>query len=118
VKASEIGGMDVVDLDEEEGADGLVTEVAATEAPVEAAEAAPVHDHDHGDGHDHGHDHGQGGENGSDNGESDGGERPYRAMDHASDTDDEIESIAEEDVAEEISQLRASRVRASTRFRK
>ncbi len=39
------------------------------------------------------------------NGDSNG-EAPYRAMDHASDTDEEIESIAEEDVAEEISQPR------------
>jgi len=38
-------------------------------------------------------------------------ETPYRAMDHASETDDEIESIAEEDVAEEIAPRRQSRGR-------
>jgi ribonuclease E len=38
-------------------------------------------------------------------------ERPYRAMDHASETDDEIESVAEEDVAEEISTPRKPRAR-------
>nr|MCU0910389.1 ribonuclease E/G [Paracoccaceae bacterium] len=38
-------------------------------------------------------------------------ERPYRAVDHASDTDDEIESVAEEDVAEEIRQPRKPRPR-------
>jgi ribonuclease E len=38
-------------------------------------------------------------------------ERPYRAVDHASDTDDEIESVAEEDLAEEIRQPRKPRPR-------
>lgn len=38
-------------------------------------------------------------------------ERPFNAVDHASDTDEEIESIAEEDVAEEISQTRKPRAR-------
>ncbi len=36
---------------------------------------------------------------------------PYRAMDHASETDDEIESVAEEDVAEEISAPKRNRSR-------
>ncbi|QYK40614.1 MAG: Rne/Rng family ribonuclease [Paracoccaceae bacterium] len=38
-------------------------------------------------------------------------ERPYRAMDHATDLDDEIESVAEEDVAEEIQSPRKPRAR-------
>ena len=38
-------------------------------------------------------------------------EEPYVAADHASDTDDEIESVAEEDVAEEIRQPRKPRPR-------
>ena len=42
---------------------------------------------------------------------SDDGDAPFRSIDHASDTDDEIESIAEEDVAEEISQTRKPRAR-------
>ena len=86
-------GMDVVDLDDDQDGE-------SAQAP-----AAAAHDHD-GHGHDHHADHGA--ENGTDNGN---GETPYRAMDHASDTDDEIESIAEEDVSEEISAPRKPRAR-------
>lgn len=81
-------GMDVVDLDDDDGD-------TAVEAPV----ADPSHDHGHGHGHGHDHDHDHSAAPSEEPGE---GERPYRAMDHASDTDDEIESIAEEDVSEEI----------------
>jgi ribonuclease E len=63
-----ITGMDVVDLGDETGADGLVG------APEPTPREEP--------------------------------EQAYSAMDHASDTDSEIESVAEEDVAEEISQHR------------
>jgi ribonuclease E len=90
--------MDVVDLEEEaaeHAAPAEAVESAAADAP---AETAPEHDHDH--GHDHGAD-----------AEAAAGDRPYRAMDHASDTDDEIESIAEEDVAEEISSPRRPKLR-------
>ena len=38
-------------------------------------------------------------------------EQPFNAVDRASETDEEIESIAEEDVAEEISQVRRPRAR-------
>jgi ribonuclease E len=93
--------MDVVDLDD----DGAET-AAPADAHVDAPEPAPAepaaHDHDH----DHDHDHAAHGE-----GENGNGDAPYRAMDHASDTDDEIESVAEEDVAEEISQPRRPKVR-------
>ena len=67
-----ISGMDVVDLGDDSGADGLVNA-----------------------------------------GEGEGAERdrPYRALDHASETDDEIESIAEEDVSEEIRSSRKPRAR-------
>jgi ribonuclease E len=88
--------MDVVDLEEEtaeHAAPAEAVESAAADAP---AETAAEHDHDH----DHGAD-----------GEAAAGDRPYRAMDHASDTDDEIESIAEEDVAEEISSPRRPKLR-------
>jgi ribonuclease E len=90
VQTAPIGSMDVVDLGDEVGADALIDEATeTTDAP-----------HDHGaDGHDH---HENAGEN---------GDTPYRAMDHASETDDEIESIAEEDVAEEISHSRKPRHR-------
>lgn len=84
-------GMDVVDLGDDDDA-----AVAPVEAPAEA------HDHGHDHDHDHAHEHGAG------NGEGDGNGKTYRAMDHASETDDEIESIAEEDVAEEISAPRRS----------
>ncbi|MFZ5709478.1 MAG: Rne/Rng family ribonuclease, partial [Pseudomonadota bacterium] len=40
-----------------------------------------------------------------------GGDEPYVAADHASDTDDDIESVAEEDMAEEISLARKPRPR-------
>ncbi len=90
-------GMDVVDLGEDEVADGPLVQAAMGEP-----EDAPVeHDHEN-DRHDHDH-HNESVENG------DGGH--YRAVDHASDTDDEIESIAEEDVAEEIAAPRRPRAR-------
>ncbi len=85
-------GMDVVDLGEDEAEAG-------------GAEASQGHDHDHAQDNDHGHDHDHaedGARNASPSEEASEGDRPYRAMDHASDTDDEIESIAEEDVSEEI----------------
>jgi ribonuclease E len=84
-----ISGMDVVDLGEEEtGADGLVDAPAGdgSRDPVPARDLEPA-------------------------AEADEGERPYRAMDHASETDDEIESVAEEDVAEEIRAPRKPRAR-------
>ncbi|MBC2837260.1 Rne/Rng family ribonuclease [Paragemmobacter straminiformis] len=110
VKEAEIGGMDVVDLGEETGADALVE--TAAEPVAEAQDHGhdhhghDHHDHDHDHDH-HDHDHAAQDENG--NGES--APAPYRAMDHASETDDEIESIAEEDVSEEISAPRKPRPR-------
>ncbi|MEY4696162.1 MAG: ribonuclease [Pseudomonadota bacterium] len=108
VKSAPIGGMDVVDLGEDEvtGADALVDAAAV-------GQAAPADHHDHHDHHDHGHDHADhhDHDHAQDDGSADAAERPYRAMDHASDTDDEIESIAEEDVAEEISAPRKPRPR-------
>jgi ribonuclease E len=92
-------GMDVVDLGDEDGPD------AAGEASPATAQAEADHNHDHENGHDHAH------ENGHAPDENAPSERPYRAMDHASDTDDEIESVADEDVAEEISAPRRPRAR-------
>ena len=91
VQSGDIGGMDVVDLGEETGADALMEQPRSTSD-------TPVASHDH--SHDHVHS--------QDEGEADA---PYRSIDHASDTDDEIESIAEEDVSEEISQSRKPRAR-------
>ncbi|WP_149588810.1 Rne/Rng family ribonuclease [Tabrizicola flagellatus] len=84
-------GMDVVDLGEDETQDGPLVEAAM-------AEAAERHDD-----HDHDHDH--------DNESVENGPEAYRAVDHASETDEEIESIAEEDIAEEIAQPRRPRAR-------
>ncbi len=95
VKTAEIGGMDVVDLGEEEGAATLVEEPGA--APARDAHDPAGHEH-----HDHGAEVEPAGEN---------GDHAYRAVDHASETDDEIESVAEEDVAEEISAPRKPRPR-------
>ncbi|MFN3578418.1 MAG: ribonuclease E/G, partial [Tabrizicola sp.] len=86
-------GMDVVDLGEDETHDGPLVEAAMAEA------AEPPSDHDH----DHDHDH--------HNDSAENGAEAYRAVDHASDTDEEIESIAEEDIAEEIAQPRRPRAR-------
>jgi ribonuclease E len=85
-------GMDVVDLGEDE----------------DHVEATPVVEHEHSHDHDHEHDHSHDAEAANGNGN---GEQAYRAMDHASETDDEIESIAEEDVAEEIAAPRRPRAR-------
>ncbi|MCF8512075.1 MAG: ribonuclease E/G, partial [Rhodobacteraceae bacterium] len=83
VKTGEISSMDVVDLgDEADSESGAMTE----------ATSATLAD----DADDHGHA---------------GGEDAYHAIDHASDTDDDIESIAEEDVAEEIAAPRRPRAR-------
>ncbi len=91
-------GMDVVDLDDDEAADGPLVQAA------ESSQDLQDHDHDHGHAHGDEHDHhNESVENGN------GGR--YRAVDHASDTDEEIESIAEEDVAEEIAAPRRPRAR-------
>ncbi len=108
VRSAPIGGMDVVDLGDDTDT-GLVDETRA--APVADMASEQALDHDHGQDHDHGHDHDH--DHGHDHATeaSSDGERSYKAIDHASDTDDEIESIAEEDVAEEISQPRKPRPR-------
>jgi len=104
-------GMDVVDLDGDDIDESQVApaEPGGTEAsvtvrePHPAQDAGPEHDHaavvestDAVEAMD----------------DADAAEHPYRAVDHASETDDEIESIAEEDVAEEIAApRRVSRAR-------
>ena len=93
-------GMDVVDLDDENLDIGEATLMAAAE-PDQGQDHAD--DQTDNDGHDHADAHGQDDDrSAAPSEEPSEGERPYRAMDHASETDDEIESIAEEDVAEEI----------------
>ncbi|MGL4308995.1 MAG: Rne/Rng family ribonuclease, partial [Paracoccaceae bacterium] len=90
VVKAEITAMDVVDLGEDEAADsGLFSAAAETaQTPAAGETTAPVAESTNGDE-----------------------AEAYHAIDHASDTDDEIESIAEEDVAEEISQPRKPRPR-------
>ena len=96
VQTAEIGSMDVVDLGEETGADALVE-----------TKGSDDHGHDHSHDHDHAHAH----THHVASVETEEADGSYRSIDHASDTDDEIESIAEEDVAEEISAPRKPRVR-------
>ena len=76
--------MDVVDLDADDTGEDSGAQASVIESPALDDMAADR-------------------QNGDDTG--------YRAMDHASETDDEIESVAEEDVAEEISQSRKPRPR-------
>ena len=83
VRSASIGGMDVVDLGDETGADSLIEAEASFGSDARSENGSPAEE----------------------------SETPYRAMDHASETDEEIESIAEEDVAEEISQVRKPRSR-------
>jgi ribonuclease E len=88
VQQSDIGGMDVVDLGEETGADALY----ASGEGERSQDSAPRPSSDEGE-------------------EDDGARAVYRSMDHATELDDEIESVAEEDVAEEIRQPRKPRPR-------
>ncbi len=87
VKTGEISSMDVVDMDDE-------AEVEFTAAAGDDTDDSTANHADHG------------GDTPSEN-----GDHTYHAIDHASDTDDDIESIAEEDVAEEISAPRRPRAR-------
>ena len=79
---ADIPGMNVVDLVADEGAVPALVQ--------EPQPPAPPRENDEG---------------------SDDSGRPYRAMDDAADRDDEVESVADEDVAEEISQPRRPRAR-------
>ena len=114
VQKSAMSSMDVVDLGDADGADSLYN--AETSAPdAVAAEPGAAHgqDHDHSQDDHSDHDHDAAGDAVPAN-DGEGDERSdgtYHALDHASDVDDDIESIAEEDVAEEISQSRRPRAR-------
>ena len=88
--SDEIPGMAVVDLGDEE-ADAAVK----AEAPVEAVDVAPA---------------AEPAEESAADAETEQDE-PYVAADHASDTDEDIESVADEDVTEEIRQPRKPRAR-------
>ncbi|MCA3441887.1 MAG: Rne/Rng family ribonuclease [Rhodobacter sp.] len=98
VQSAEIGTMDVVDLGEETGADALY-------AAAPGDRSGPAED-------DLTFRPARGGRSREDGDEDeDGGTKTYRSMDHATELDDEIESVAEEDVAEEIRQPRKPRPR-------
>ena len=92
VRSAAIGGMDVVDLGDETGADALYASGQDQDEPSrDLPDEGEVFD-TVGDG-------------------EASGARPYRSMDHATELDDEIESVADEDVAEEIRQPRKPRPR-------
>ncbi len=99
VQTAEVNSMDVVDLGDETGADAL----------VETRVDVPHLPHDHGVHFHGGHSHAEAAP--AEPAEGEETDAPFRSIDHASDTDDEIESIAEEDVAEEISAPRRPRAR-------
>jgi len=92
--SSDIPGMDVFDTADD-------AEIADDEAssPVERVADTPV-ETPAAEEDDAGEDNGRGEDTG-----------PYRAMDDASDRDEEIESVADEDVSDEIQRPRKSRVR-------
>ncbi|MDE3029154.1 MAG: ribonuclease E/G, partial [Paracoccaceae bacterium] len=93
VTTGEISSMDVVDLGEDRGADALYRASAGTVTEDEQ----PDHRHEH--------------EHSVESVDEEPRERHYRAVDHAAENDEEIESIAEEDVSEEIRQPRKPRAR-------
>ncbi|MBL4917489.1 Rne/Rng family ribonuclease [Szabonella alba] len=103
-RSAEVGSMDVVDLGEEEdqGGPDLSLTTADTAASPEAETARK--------GTSRNADSRNGDSRNGDNGSEEEG-KPYRAMDSASDTDDEIESVADEDVSEEIRAPRRPRAR-------
>ncbi|MEI6099393.1 MAG: ribonuclease E/G, partial [Alphaproteobacteria bacterium] len=96
-----IGGMDVVDLSDETDADAL------SGPSGDQPHDHPDQDHHDPDHHDQDHHDAQP----TEDQEPDEAEAPFRVIDHAAETDDEIESIADEDVAEEISHTRKPRAR-------
>lgn len=103
--ASNYGSMDVVDLSEDTRAEDNLTLESGVGTPKEQSLAVAENAQDHDDVQDqvHAHSHDEPVASESD--------APFRAIDHASETDDEIESIAEEDVQEEISAPRKPRAR-------
>ena len=104
VQTADIGTMDVVDLGEETGADALYSassddQSGSSDDDLSFQPAARRRSRSRGD------------EAEAEDENEDGGTKTYRSMDHATELDDEIESVAEEDVAEEIRQPRKPRPR-------
>jgi ribonuclease E len=98
VQTADVGAMDVVDLGEETGADALYAAAAQGGPAQEDLSFRPAPGR-------------RSRPRGDEAEDEDGGTKTYRAMDHAAELDDEIESVAEEDVAEEIRQPRKPRPR-------
>ena len=100
VQTAEVGAMDVVDLGEETGADALYAGTSEVQggSAEEDLSFRPA-----GGRRSHSRD--------EESEDEDGGTKTYRSMDHATELDDEIESVADEDVAEEIRQPRKPRPR-------
>ncbi len=98
VKTAEVGGMDVIDLDEDDAAtatpEGEADAAPAVATPAEA-ESAPVTKE----------------APAADDSDEAEAEEPFHAVDTASETDSEIESVADEDVTEEIRAPRRPRAR-------
>ncbi|MCV2870413.1 Rne/Rng family ribonuclease [Defluviimonas sp. WL0002] len=102
VTSEDIPGMSIVDLSDEEAPVEVVEVSAEQDSGTEMPEATPAEEleaSEQSDAESH------------DTPDSDAQEEPYVAADHAADADPEIESVAEEDVAEEIRQPRKPRPR-------
>ncbi|QCO57066.1 Rne/Rng family ribonuclease (plasmid) [Pseudorhodobacter turbinis] len=103
VKTAEIGAMDVVDLEEESeetaAAEADVAEQPAADVPAVEADAAQSDDA------------ANDGDDSDDDDDDEEEEEPYRAMDTASESGEGIESVADEDVTEEIRAPRRPRAR-------
>ncbi|MDF0602358.1 ribonuclease E/G [Psychromarinibacter sp. C21-152] len=109
VSSDDIPGMGVVDLDDgdsaEDGPVGLTEDAPDGGAAAEADGPAPAAGNAQGDNGNAGR-----GENGQ-NAEQGDYDEPYAAVDHATELDSDIESVADEDVAEEIRQPRRAKPR-------
>ena len=108
VESTEIAGMAIVDLDDETDQGDAATEMpgGAAEAVEDAApEADRSGEHPDAEGDNDAPD-----ESVEQTGNGNGAQ-PYVAADHASETDADIESVADEDVSEEIRQPRKPRPR-------
>ncbi|WP_425050685.1 Rne/Rng family ribonuclease [Psychromarinibacter sp. S121] len=112
VSSDDIPGMGVVDLDDGSDDDAetgpvdldaedtvAAEEPTAEDAPVAEAEEASDDEDDGAD------------DDGDDDEQNGDDDQPYAAVDHATELDSEIESVAEEDVAEEIRRPRKPRAR-------
>jgi ribonuclease E len=97
VQSADVGAMDVIDLGDATGADALYPSAQEADEQPEASLTDP--------------DASAAGTGTSTGDRDEGSRRAYHSVDHASEVDDEIESVAEEDVAEEISQPRKPRPR-------